>query len=1233
MSDLESPALELHMHGIGNYVKKHQLEAELALILHQAPFAAFSNVLGPVNFIVYLFKDHRGERPHSGSGSLTLLKEVAHSFLQEYGERPDKSPPPKTLLIGGRRIRFSISRSTRPLRPDVVDRLLRFPYTDPALSAQRDETTTMFQSESIIVNTLQFGWLCRDSVFSSEWEASILGTLQVGSSRFAVNEERRELRLAIPQGNELLFVAVRWSKINHVSIHSARARGIIFFHLSEPPNFESGIAGDPRAPRQRLSCLPLGDHERVAPFTSLHLRLICNNANDLSRFHRLAKAANIRNIYETEIHMEQRGLFAPDVLRQLTDHIAGLRWSVAFQVEALWRNSNLDARELLGLLPAIRKMVKTWGRSHTTSFLSHFGHRARYWMFYDDASNTHSIEEFFRKEHVNYLKKPATQTLHPAHSDTFESLHVAVTPTSMWLDGPYPDVSNRVMRTFDPKFHESFLRVSFGDEGKMQYRFDREVDCVAFTHQRVGKFLKEGLQIANRKFEFLAYSQSALKEHAVWFVRPFVRDGALVTAQSIIKALGRFDNLQFDPKLMYCPARYAARISQAFTSTSSTTVEVEEIINLPDISAPSGKYEFTDGVGTMSLELATDIWSQLSATRRRQHTKEVPRAYQVRFQGCKGMLSVDYKLKGHVLCLRPSMIKFSAPHTRVVEIARAFDRPGVYFLNRSLIMIMEGLGIPYEVFKKHQDRAVKVTQDSTTSLRKFADMLEIHGLGMSYRIPSILASLIQLEVLSLKGDKFYQKMLDFAIHHVLRLLKTKARIPIPHGVTLGGVADVHKYLKKGEIFVCTRALDSNRLEYMEGDVIISRSPTIHPGDVRCVRAIGKPPPGSPFEHEPLPNTVVFSVLGDRPLPSCLGGGDLDGDTYNLLPLSKLPRFRPRKIFKPAEYDPAEKHFVDHPSTMEDVADFFVEYINSDAVGLVATNWLLIADQTDEGIIHPDCLKLADLHSAAVDYPKTGKPVPIQSIPKPPTKSRPDWNASEINAHSKDHYPSQRAIGKLFRDIKLPEVRPELSSGERQLIKMGHLKPPSVADLAETLDTLDLEDDPLLEIIEARVSNLIEVDDYPPELGKDIGELFSQYSSQLQGLCISHTLSHAKAALLSEGEAVIGTIIAKTSQPRKRQDLMASLRDKTDFLVRKPPPCLIADHRKVRGVKEEIMGDDEVFTWEESLLRAWLALKLAIAEQQRREFGAESFRWIALGAIFEAVKGLEDESKMSRSQRL
>lgn len=56
---------------------------------------------------------------------------------------------------------------------------------------------------------------------------------------------------------------------------------------------------------------------------------------------------------------------------------------------------------------------------------------------------------------------------------------------------------------------------------------------------------------------------------------------------------------------------------------------------------------------------------------------------------------------------------------------------------------------------------------------------------------------------------------------------------------------------------------------------------------------------------------------------------MDGDEYNLIPLTKIPRFRPTIQYPAAEYEPAPKKYVDHPATMTDVAEFVMEYINSD----------------------------------------------------------------------------------------------------------------------------------------------------------------------------------------------------------------------------------------------------------------------------------------------------------------
>jgi hypothetical protein len=144
--------------------------------------------------------------------------------------------------------------------------------------------------------------------------------------------------------------------------------------------------------------------------------------------------------------------------------------------------------------------------------------------------------------------------------------------------------------------------------------------------------------------------------------------------------------------------------------------------------------------------------------------------------------------------------------------------------------LLQGLGVPYKTFQKFQDIAVQEARESTESLEIAAKFLDAYGLGTSYRLTSVMLSIYRLGFDDL-DDVFFQQSLEFAVHHVLRELKQHARIPIPGGWTLVGVADVHGFLQKGEIFACFKHPDSGKTVYLEGPTLISRSPTIHPGDV------------------------------------------------------------------------------------------------------------------------------------------------------------------------------------------------------------------------------------------------------------------------------------------------------------------------------------------------------------------------------------------------------------------
>ena len=54
-------------------------------------------------------------------------------------------------------------------------------------------------------------------------------------------------------------------------------------------------------------------------------------------------------------------------------------------------------------------------------------------------------------------------------------------------------------------------------------------------------------------------------------------------------------------------------------------------------------------------------------------------------------------------------------------------------------------------------------------------------------------------------------------------------------------------------------------EVIEGTVVVTRSPCLHPGDVRALKAVNK----SELSH--LENVIVFSQKGDRPVPDKMSG--------------------------------------------------------------------------------------------------------------------------------------------------------------------------------------------------------------------------------------------------------------------------------------------------------------------------------------------------------------------------
>jgi RNA-dependent RNA polymerase len=230
------------------------------------------------------------------------------------------------------------------------------------------------------------------------------------------------------------------------------------------------------------------------------------------------------------------------------------------------------------------------------------------------------------------------------------------------------------------------------------------------------------------------------------------------------------------------------------------------------------------------------------------------------------------------------------------------------------------------------------------------------------------------------------------------------------------------------------------------------------------------------------------------------------------------------------------------------------------------------------------LKLAELCSKAVDYPKNGIPVDIQNSPHFLIRFKPDWHAAEVvNPKQTDFYESTRALGYLYRAIDLEDVSSQ----------------------SETRDQAPLSD-PISQRLDPLIREIFPQHCDPDEL--EITSIFQVYVDELRFICNTHTLSMSPGSCLSEEEVVAGTILAKCSQRRWRSDRIHSMRTHMSVAINEVRTRILP---KLDNPPRENL--------ECGLMKAWAAW--IFSRERRNGFGASSFGLVVLGTIFDYFEKL------------
>ncbi|KAF4771917.1 hypothetical protein HAV15_004558 [Penicillium sp. str.  len=612
-------------------------------------------------------------------------------------------------------------------------------------------------------------------------------------------------------------------------------------------------------------------------------------------------------------------------------------------------------------------------------------------------------------------------------------MHTArVTPTTIYYNTPTVDISNRVVREWSTKGAPGrFLRVRFTDE-RTEGRINSSLgDSNDEIYTRVKRTLANGITIGDRRYEFLAFGNSQFREHGAYFFSP----DAGVSAATIRAWMGQFNHIRN-------VAKYAARLGQCFSTTRAFTGSSVQTTPCDDVVRNG--FTFSDGVGKISKFLAQMVTSQHNI---KTLTGEPPSAFQFRLGGAKGMLVVSPDPVPQEVHIRPSQQKFETNQAGL-EIIR-WSQYSLATLNRQLILVLSALGIPDKVFHSKLNSMLGSFHRAMCNDSKAINLLQ------KYIDPNqttlTLAQMVS-DGFRKNEEPFANTMLELWKSWHLKHLKEKAKIALDQGANLLGVMDetgvLRGYFKNKlphrrasyaeklaalpEIFVQICRLDgAGEYEIIEGLCILARNPSLHPGDIRVVRAVNR------LELQGLRDVVVLPQTGDQDIASMCSGGDLDGDDYLII---WDPDLIPARWFVECmDYKGSKAPDLDHDVTVDEVTSFFVTYMKNDCLPRIAHAHLAWADRLPKGVWEEKCIRLAQLHSDAVDYNKSGAHARMARSLDP--KFWPHFMEKRYKRPS-SIYKSTKILGQLYDEVVTPDFVPKLEKPFESRILESPLAPAS-----------------------------------------------------------------------------------------------------------------------------------------------------------------------------------------------
>ena len=535
----------------------------------------------------------------------------------------------------------------------------------------------------------------------------------------------------------------------------------------------------------------------------------------------------------------------------------------------------------------------------------------------------------------------------------------------------------------DENFFPSAVRPDLSEKNTTRdYHHKSKIQEEICSFSEICKYMEKDLQILGCKFSVLCQNLSGIHSYRfVYFCPELAKQWSSTFDQPLsienVRNWAVPPNENIDLYTEEKKHKLYLRLS-LFNTPTIPTLKVTKFKVLDDIGA------FTDGCGYISAKLASDMTICIKkylaqhfsvekdhSSYTRQYDRDlldsslddngfkplpddyVPSCFQIRFLGSKGMLCVDRDLlsrEGCHLALHKSMVKVEHNLENCDDILKqiqvvGYSSPsGNATLTLSIIHLLNGCSDDTGIIQQQITKSMHKKVDSVISSHLNAPISDVIRNYIKEN------DFVSLEVLSVMKDK---KMAFLAGWYRTQLMEMK--FPLDKTRRLYGVADPYGVLNDGQVYIHITTNDNQSI-ILEQEIIITKEPCFHRGDLRKVQAVDIPK----LYH--LRDVVVFPTRS-RPIPNTIAGSDLDGDEYFVC---------------------WDKNIVDHsiqyePAIEDNEKSSFERYISfePDAFKYWVGIRMVFADYFDKEWTRGENWNstmsvLCDVLNSAIDAPKQGK---------------------------------------------------------------------------------------------------------------------------------------------------------------------------------------------------------------------------------------------------------------------